>query len=203
MENLKYILYFLQWRQNGHDGVSNHQPHDCLLNRLFRRTSKKTSRLRVTGRCEGNSPVTGEFPAQMASNAENVFIWWRHHEYRGCWFSSHGGHPAGSRHQYPRYWQIMRNILMSATKGSNQELLSPGLLWLDINHFKCHILSDEIEWNSKCISIATPVFECIKECRHSRMWKAAFNFQTHFLEENFLLFIRWNLFLGSSSQWFS
>ena len=23
---------------------------------------------------------TGEFPAQMASNAENVFIWWRHHE---------------------------------------------------------------------------------------------------------------------------
>ena len=23
--------------------------------------------------------VTGEFPAQMASNAENVSIWWRHH----------------------------------------------------------------------------------------------------------------------------
>ena len=27
----------------------------------------------------GNSPGTGEFPAQMASNAENVSIWWRHH----------------------------------------------------------------------------------------------------------------------------
>ena len=27
----------------------------------------------------GNSPVTGEFPAQRASNAENVSIWWRHH----------------------------------------------------------------------------------------------------------------------------
>ena len=27
----------------------------------------------------GNSPVTGEFPAQMASNAKNIFIWWRHH----------------------------------------------------------------------------------------------------------------------------
>ena len=25
----------LQWRHNGVDGVSNHQPHDCLLNRLF------------------------------------------------------------------------------------------------------------------------------------------------------------------------
>ena len=24
---------------------------------------------------------TGEFPVQMASNAENVSIWWRHHEY--------------------------------------------------------------------------------------------------------------------------
>ena len=69
----------LQWRHHGHDGVSNHQPHNCLLNRLFRPRSKKTSKLRVTGICVGNSPVTGEFPAQMASNAENVSIWWRHH----------------------------------------------------------------------------------------------------------------------------
>ena len=69
----------LQWRHNGHDNVSNHQPHDCLLNRLFRRRSKKTSKLRVTGLCAGNSPGTGEFPAQMASNAENISIWWRHH----------------------------------------------------------------------------------------------------------------------------
>ena len=29
-----------------------------------------------------NSPVTGEFPAQRASNAENVSIWWRHHDIR-------------------------------------------------------------------------------------------------------------------------
>ena len=69
----------LQWRGNEHDGVSNHQPYDCLLNRLFRCRSKKTSKLRVTGLCAGNSPVTGEFPAQKASYAENVFIWWRHH----------------------------------------------------------------------------------------------------------------------------
>ena len=61
-------------------GVSNHQPHHCLLNRSFRRRSKKTSKLRVTGLCAGNSPVTGELPAQRASNAENVSICWRHHE---------------------------------------------------------------------------------------------------------------------------
>ena len=69
----------LRWRHNDHAGVSNHQPHGCLLNRLFRRKSKKTSKLRVTGLCAGNSPGTGEFPAQMASYAENVSIWWRHH----------------------------------------------------------------------------------------------------------------------------
>ena len=71
----------LRWRHNGRDSDSNHQPHHCLLNRLFRRRSKKTSKLRVTGFCVGNSPGTGEFPAQMASNAENGSIWWRHHAY--------------------------------------------------------------------------------------------------------------------------
>ena len=69
----------LRWRHNGSDSVSNHQPHGCLLTRLFRRRSKKTSKPRVTGLCAGNSPGTGEFPAQMASNAEHVSILWRHH----------------------------------------------------------------------------------------------------------------------------
>ena len=75
-----HIYVSSRWRHDGHDGVSNHQPHDCLLNRLFRRRSKKTSKLRVTGLCAGNSPGTGEFPTQMANNAENVSIWWRHHD---------------------------------------------------------------------------------------------------------------------------
>ena len=76
---ISLILISLLWRHHGRDNVSNHQPHDCLFNRLIRRRSKKTSKLRVTGLCAGNSPGTGEFPAQMASNAENVSIWWRHH----------------------------------------------------------------------------------------------------------------------------
>ena len=71
---LPYSFNSLQWRHNGRDSVSNHQPHDCLLNRLFRRRSKKTSKRRVTGLCAWNSPGTGEFPAQMASHAENVPI---------------------------------------------------------------------------------------------------------------------------------
>ena len=75
------IQYTLLSHHNGCDGVSNHQPHEGLLNRLFGRRSKKTLKLRVTGLCVGNSPETGRFPAQMASNAENVSIWWRLHEY--------------------------------------------------------------------------------------------------------------------------
>ena len=78
----------LPWRHNGHDSVSYHQPHHCLLNRLCGCRSKETSKLRVTGLCAGNSPGTGAFPAQMASNAENVSIWWRHHAnmiYRTKW----------------------------------------------------------------------------------------------------------------------
>ena len=46
----------LQWRHNERSGVSHHQPHECLPNGLF--------------------------PAQMASNAENVSIWRRHHDHK-------------------------------------------------------------------------------------------------------------------------
>ena len=69
----------LQWRHDERHGIANHQPHNCLLNRLLRHRSEKTSKLRVSGLCEGNSPVTGEFPAQKANHAEIFSIQWRHH----------------------------------------------------------------------------------------------------------------------------
>ena len=75
----------LQWRHNERSSVSNHQRLHCLLNCRFRRRSKKTSKLCVTGLFVGNSPVTGEFPALKVSNAENVSIGWRHHV---CTYSS-------------------------------------------------------------------------------------------------------------------
>ena len=73
---LCFVVDSNRCRHNESDGVSNLQPHHRLLNRFFRRKSK----LRVTGLCDGNSPVTGELPARRTSNAENVFIWWRHHD---------------------------------------------------------------------------------------------------------------------------
>ena len=48
-------------------------------NSYFLRSGPQGATLLMTGLCAGNSPGTGEFPAQMASYAENVSIWWRHH----------------------------------------------------------------------------------------------------------------------------
>ena len=74
------MMLSLRWRHNGCDGVSNLRRLGRLLNRFFFRFRwKKTSKLRVTGLCEGNSQVTGEFPAQRASNAESISNWWRLH----------------------------------------------------------------------------------------------------------------------------
>ena len=73
LTNPQWSLWYspaLQWRHNKHDGVSNQQPNDCLLNRLFGCRWRKTQKLCVTSLCEGNSPVADEFPTQRASNAE-------------------------------------------------------------------------------------------------------------------------------------
>ena len=69
----------LQWRHNEHDGISNPSLTSVYSTVYSRRRSKKTSKLCVTDLCKGNSPVTGKFPAQRASSAENVSIRWRHH----------------------------------------------------------------------------------------------------------------------------
>ena len=73
----------LQWRHNGHDGVSitclaivystvysgaDHRKHQSCASLDF---------VRGIHRWPVNSP---QFPTQRASNAESVSIWWRHHD---------------------------------------------------------------------------------------------------------------------------
>ena len=65
----------LHWRDHERNGVSNHEPHDCFLNRLFRRRSNKTSKLASLAFVWW--PMNS--PSQRAKNAENVSIWWRLH----------------------------------------------------------------------------------------------------------------------------
>ena len=107
----------LQWRHNECNDISNHRHLDYLLKRFFRCRSKKKPKLCVTGLCEGNSPVTGEFPTHRASNLENVSIWWCHHE--SCWNLADWLLVAG--HQQASYWyQNIRDLSYCFHKGINK-----------------------------------------------------------------------------------
>ena len=67
----------LQWRYNGHDSISNHQPHNCLFNHLFRRRSKKTSKLHVTGLCaipHTNGQLRGKCFHLMTSSCIGITV---------------------------------------------------------------------------------------------------------------------------------
>ena len=74
------LAHTLRWRHNGLDSVPNHQPHDCLLKRLFGRRSKKTSKLIVTGLCAGiqrgpvNSPHKGPVTRKMFSFDDVIMV---------------------------------------------------------------------------------------------------------------------------------
>ena len=107
----------LRWRHNGCDCVSNHRRLPCLLYRVFFQAKKERSKLRPTVLCE----VTGEFPAQRASNAENISIWRRHHE---IWKTFLGG-----------YWNL------------NNALLCPLASNLKYMHSSCYsVVSQTAEY---------------------------------------------------------
>ena len=132
----------------------NHQPYDCLLNRLFGLRSKKTSKFRLTGLCAGNSPGTDEFPAQMASNAENVFIWWRHHD----WLASLGtGTSAGTVKAKLGYTPYIYIVLEGLKQGGHLEGTRHLILWgLNTNSPR---FADNI---FKCIYL-NKIFECQRD----------------------------------------
>ena len=141
-----YVTKSLQWRNN-----VNHWRHDCLLNRLFRRRSKKTSKLRVTGLCAGNYRWPVNSP-----NAENVSFWWRHHvtevwgyspttripvstipEFASCWSKlSYCGWTKRFSWKQVMHWthtlsSVIRNLLVKRIQPDFSYLhLIPQSLWL-------------------------------------------------------------------------
>ena len=82
----------LQWHHNERDSVSNHRRRDCLLGHKSKKIKENIEAPRHWP-CEGNSPVTSEFPKRRASNAEIVSIWWRHHvlPYSNSWIGGENG----------------------------------------------------------------------------------------------------------------
>ena len=131
----------LLWHHNGHDGISNQQPHDCLLNCWFRHKSKKTSKLHFTGLCAGNSPVTGEFPAQMISYVENVSIWWRHHDWsKASWYHD----ITGTWYPWVEYHMLINTSLIQQLLNQSyfpiKEFLKfdiYDITWLELSYQQC------------------------------------------------------------------
>ena len=81
LQSERHFPSTLQWRHNDSECVSIAGASIVYSFVCSGEDWKETSKLRVTGLCEGNSPVSGEFPSKRASNAENDFTWWRHNEY--------------------------------------------------------------------------------------------------------------------------
>ena len=141
-------------------GVPNHQLHDGLLNRLFMRRSKKRAKLRVTDHCEGNSPVTGEFPTK-ASNAENVSIWWRHHgpgkSVQNIPYPENSTIPATTPHPQRPIWYILlkfnENTIMQISKFIICRYCY-SKLWFELYLgpvFLCQICTDSCLWCASSI----------------------------------------------------
>ena len=90
LNNFMHIFhdYVITVTSNGHDGVSNHQPRHCLFIRLFRRRSKKTSKLRVTGLCAGNSPwpvnSPHKWPVTLKMFPLMTSSWWQVNIFSGA-----------------------------------------------------------------------------------------------------------------------
>ena len=128
----------LHWCHNECNGFSNHRWLDCVLNRLFGCRSKKTLKVHIIGLCEGNSLVTGEFPAQKASNTENVSFWWRHHVNIVITMSANDARGQGINIVDPISMELP--LFVWGKDGVNQSI------YISINHnlFKCCFLENII-----------------------------------------------------------
>ena len=153
----QYKPLILRWRRNERDGVSNHQPHQCLLNRIFSHRWKKISKLRFTGLCEGNSPVAGEFTAQRASNAEmfpfdDVIMLCRDHSCYGLGQWERVLHSNASSHWLSPYpeWSLLCNPFVTDThrpsKGNTLELEVEMYIYIALRiHFQTWFIN-RISW---------------------------------------------------------
>ena len=120
----------LQWRHNERDCVSNNRRLRCLLSRLFRRRSKKTSKLRVTGLCEGNSPVTGEFPAQWpVTRSFDVFCDLRLNKRGKCF---HLMTPS-----WPATGLFIRHLVTTSNKENNKASHYGSCVWIPSKSQQC------------------------------------------------------------------
>ena len=143
------MMKTLQWRHNGPDCVSNHLPHDCLLKRSFRRRSKKTSKLRVTGLCTGihrrsvNSPHKGPVTRKMFPIDDVIMIWM-------CFYASRN---KSARQRWDPCWPLIKLLEGHQVPVWNgwrlPEVLKP---WLEPT-------VKAAEWWTECLSLCLAEFK--------------------------------------------
>ena len=101
-----------------------------------------TLKLLITGNCEGNPPVTGGFPSQRASNAENVSVWWHYHMQKAL-MSSWCKHSELSPSLFVFSWHHVFPLVISSftpadilisTASRPLVLIKPHLTWLIMAH---------------------------------------------------------------------
>ena len=172
----------LHWRQIDHNGVSNHQSHGCL----FRRISKKTSKLRVTGLCVGNSPGPVNSPHKrpvtrkmlpfddvimsVAAPLPGLAIsWWQsqatrqlHPEYRV---------PAYTKPLPEPIWFVTNGIMWHSCQGSlclNTKDVNPRVVF-EIYIFKITATSPRRQWVKNCHALG----KCVENWFHDDVikWK--------------------------------
>ena len=91
--HLGQLCCTLRWRHNGHDGISNDQPHHCLLNRFFgavQRKHQSSVSLALCGNSPGpvNSPHKWPVMRKMVPFDDVIMACWLmvpSHSLNQCW----------------------------------------------------------------------------------------------------------------------
>ena len=96
--------------------------NSTVCSKVYSSKQQKHQNFALLALCEGNPPVTGEFPQQMASNAESVSMWWRH----GGLFQS--GHACPLVREFWHTWgqtQLASKVFPMAVVGRSPGQLGP------------------------------------------------------------------------------
>ena len=139
---LRIYPYSSQWRHNERDSVSNHQHCDCLLNRLFRRGSKKTSKLRVTGLFEGNSPVAWDNLALFPMHAYKTSLTEMNNKSIPCshWNGWYG-------HNKAKHNKTVCTLTYFGLATINREI-NPGQIMAPSHYLnQCRLKNREVPWH--------------------------------------------------------
>ena len=165
----------LRWRHNDHVGVSNHQPHGCLLNRLFRRRSKKTSKLRVTGLCAGNSPHKGPVTRKIFPFDDVIMFASKNAHYFG--------EGRGIKHRRGNFRQI------TTINNSNQSFFGPEAHFTNDFHRDSNSMNISFRFHPICSKIiptkfCPPLDRCAVVVYAKFCSNTIYNLQQSFIETN-------------------